>query len=93
MIYLAPPPATPTTDVPQGVIQYAEYLKAAYKRVPIRTEWPPVDVQGYVNLATVESIKDFPKEKEDYCRRAMMHSKLEEVKKLKKTININQVHV
>ena len=71
--------------------QYAEYLKAAYKRVQIRTEWPPVDVQCYVTLATVESIKDFPKEKEDYCTLAMMHSKLEVVKKLKKTIDINQV--
>ena len=71
--------------------QYAKYLKAIYKRVQTRTEWPPVDVQRYVNLETVESIKDFTKEKEDYCRWAMMHSKLEEVKKLKKTINIHEV--
>ena len=71
--------------------QYAEYLKAVYKRVPTATEWPPVDVQRYVNLATVESIKDFPQEKEDQCTLAMMDSKLEEVKKQKKTIDIHQV--
>ena len=71
---------------------YAEYLKAAYKRrVPTAIEWPPVDVQRYVNLATVESIKDFPKEAEDYCTLAMMQSKLEEVTKLKKTVDIHQV--
>ncbi|KAL5503432.1 hypothetical protein EMCRGX_G010383 [Ephydatia muelleri] len=37
------------------------------------------------NLATVESIKDYPKEMEDYCTLALIHSKLEEVTKLKKT--------
>ncbi|KAL5503492.1 hypothetical protein EMCRGX_G010449, partial [Ephydatia muelleri] len=77
--------------IPQEVSQYAEYLKAVYKRVPTATEWPPVDVQRYVNLATVESIKDFPQEKEDQCTLAMMDSKLEEVKKQKKTIDIHQV--
>eukprot|EP00731_Ephydatia_muelleri_P007421 Em0003g1669a len=33
----------------------------------------------------VESIKDYPKEMEDYCTLALIHSKLEEVTKLKKT--------
>ncbi|KAL5503489.1 hypothetical protein EMCRGX_G010446 [Ephydatia muelleri] len=36
-------------------------------------------------IQEVESIKDYPKEMEDYCTLAMMHSKLEEVTKLKKT--------
>ena len=71
--------------------QYAEYLKAVYKRVPTATEWPPVDAQHYVNLSTVGIIKDFPQEKEDQCTLAMMDSKLEEVKKQKKTIDIHQV--
>ena len=68
--------------------QYAKHLKDVYKRVPTAIEWPTVD---YINLATVESITDLSQEKEDYCTLAMMDSKLEEVKKLKKTINITQV--
>ena len=64
---------------------------AVYKRIPTGAQWPTVDVQSYVNLATVESIRDFPNEKKDYCTIALMHSKMEEVKKLKKTIGIDEV--
>ena len=45
----------------------------------------------YINLSTVESIEDFPKEKEEICTLAMIHSTIEEVKKLKRSIEIGQV--
>ena len=47
----------------------------------------------YINLSTVESIEDFPKEKEEICTLAMIHAKVEEVKKLKRSIEIGQVGV
>ena len=44
----------------------------------------------YINLSTVERIQDFPKEKE-VCTLAMIHAKVEEVKK--RSIEIGQVGV
>eukprot|EP00731_Ephydatia_muelleri_P002875 Em0001g2875a len=79
-----------TTD---GVVKYAEYLKGVYKVKPCGEQWPRVVSIHYVNLSTIESIEDFPKEKEVTCTLAMIHAKIEEVKKLKRSIAIDQVGV
>eukprot|EP00731_Ephydatia_muelleri_P002935 Em0001g2935a len=83
----------PTTDVELGVVKYAEYLKGVYKVKPCGEQWQPVVFKHYVNLSTIESIEDFPKEKEVTCTLAMIHAKIEEVKKLKRSITIDQVGV
>ncbi|KAL5517569.1 hypothetical protein EMCRGX_G003135 [Ephydatia muelleri] len=83
----------PTTDVPLGVVKYAEYLKGVYKVKPCGEQWLRVVSKHYVTLSTIESIEDFPKEKEVTCTLAMIHAKIEEVKKLKRSITIDQVGV
>ena len=72
-------------------MKYSEYLRSVYKIKPCGDQWSPVVSEHYIRLSTVESIKDFPKEKEDICRLATMHSKIEEVKRLKRTIQIEVV--
>ena len=72
-------------------MKYAEYLRSVYQRKPCGDQWSPVISERYIRLSTVESIKDFPKEKEDICRLAMMHANIKEVKQLKRTIDISQV--
>ena len=89
--HVAQPSAQATCDIPPGVIRYAEYLKSIYKTRPCGDQWLPVVSERYIELSTVDSMRDFPKEKEDTRRLAMMHSKIEEVKRLKKTIQIGQV--
>eukprot|EP00731_Ephydatia_muelleri_P002887 Em0001g2887a len=79
-----------TTD---GVVKYAEYLKGVYKVKPCGEQWLRVVSIHYINLSTIESIEDFPKEKEVTCTLAMIHAKIEEVKKLKRSITIGQVGV
>ena len=82
-----------TTDVPLGVVKYADYLKGVYNVKPCGEQWPPVVSKHYVNLFTVESIEDFPKEKEVTCTLAMIHANIEEVKEVKRSITIDQVSV
>eukprot|EP00731_Ephydatia_muelleri_P002940 Em0001g2940a len=79
-----------TTD---GVVKYAEYLKGVYKVKPCGEQWLRVVSKHYINLSTIESIEDFPKEKEVTCTLAMIHAQIEEVKKLKRSITIDQVGV
>ena len=79
-----------TTD---GGVKYAEYLKGVYKVKPCGEQWLRVVSKHYVNLSTIESIEDFPKEKEVTCTLAMIHAEIEEVKKLKRSITIDQVSV
>ena len=76
-------------------MKYAEYLKSVYKVKPYGEQWLRVVSKHYmyINLSTVESIEDFPKEKEVTCTLAMIHAKIEEVKKLKRSITIDQVSV
>ena len=76
-----------TTDVPLEVVKYAEYLKGVYKVKPCGEQWLRVVSKHYVNLSTIESIEDFPKEKE------VIHAKIEEVKEVKRPITIDQVSV
>ena len=64
---------------------------SVYKIKPCGEQWPSVVSKHYINLSTIESIEDFPKEKEVTCTLAMIQSKIEEVKNLKKSIKINQV--
>ena len=90
---LAPPSNQSTTDVPLEVGKYAEYLMSVYKIKPCGEQWLPVVSKCYINLSTVESIEDFPKEKEVTCTMAMIHSKIEEVKTLKKSITIDKVRI
>ena len=82
-----------STDGHQLVMRYAEYLRSVYKIKPCGDQWSPVASKCYITLSVVESIEDFSKEKEDICRLAMVHSKIEKVKRLKKTIQIGQVGV
>ena len=72
---------------------YAEYLKGVYNIKPCGEQWPRVVSKHYVTLSTIESIEDFPKEKEVTCTLAMIHAKIEEVKKLKISIAIDKVSV
>ena len=74
-------------------MKYAEYLKGVYKVKPCGEQWLRVVSKHYVNLSTIESIEDFPKEKEVICTLAMIHAKIEEVKKLKRSVTIDQVSV
>ena len=74
-------------------MKYAEYLKGVYKVKPCGEQWLRVVSKHYINLSTIESIEDFPKEKEVTCTLAMIHAKIEEVKKLKRSITIDQVSV
>ena len=90
---IAPVLNQPTTDVPLGVVKYAEYLKDVYKCKPCGVQWPPVVSKCYVNLLAIQNIEDFPKEIEVTCTLAMIHSNLEVVKILKRTIKIDQVSV
>ena len=74
-------------------MKYAEYLKGAYKVKPCGEQWLRVVSKHYINLSTIESIEDFPKEKDVNCTLAMIHSEIEEVRKLKRSITIHQVSV
>ena len=86
-----PTSAQPNTDASEHVMRYAEYLRSLYKIKPCGDQWSPVASKRYINLSVVESIEDFPKEKEHICRLAMMQSKIEDVKKFKKSIQITRV--
>ena len=74
-------------------MKYAEYLKGVYKVKPCGEQWPLVVSKHYINLSTIESIEYFPKEKEVTSTLAMIHAKIEEVKKLERSITIDQVSV
>eukprot|EP00731_Ephydatia_muelleri_P027446 Em0019g319a len=78
---------------PPGVMKYAEYLRSVYKVKPCGEQWLPVVSKVYINLSTVESIEDFPEEKEVTCTLAMIHANTGEVKKMKRSISINEVGV
>lgn len=82
-----------STDVPLGVVKYAGYLKSVYKVKQCGKQWLPVVSKHYINLCTIESIEDFPKEKEVTCTLAMIQSKIEEVKEQKKSIRMDEVSV
>ena len=88
VVSIAPVWDQPTTDVPLGVVKYAEYLKGVYKVKPCGEQWLRVVSKHYINLSIIESIEDFPKEKEETCTLAMIHAQIEEVKKLKRSITI-----
>ena len=85
------PLAPPAADVPQGVRQYAEYLRSVYNRKPCGDQWSPVVSKCYIKLLTVENIEDFPQEAEEICTWAMIHSKIEVVKLFRRSIEIGQV--
>ena len=78
---------------PPGVMKYAEYLRSVYTVKPCGEQWLPVVSKVYINLSTVESIEDFPEEKEVTCTLAMIHANTGEVKKMKRSISINEVSV
>eukprot|EP00731_Ephydatia_muelleri_P003008 Em0001g3008a len=78
-----------TTDVPLGVVKYAEYLKGVYKVKPCGEQWLSLVSNCYINLSANASIEDFPKKKV-ICILLMIHSKIEEIKKLKSSITTDQ---
>ena len=89
--YISPSIAQPFIQPTMHVMRYAEYLKGVYQRRPCGDQWSLVVSERYIALTTVEKSKDFPAIKEDICTIAMMHSEIEEVKRLKRTIHIGQV--
>eukprot|EP00731_Ephydatia_muelleri_P004614 Em0002g790a len=77
-------------QVPQGVEQYRTFLAASYECVEVtKDQWPPVQFQEYIKLATVVKVEDFMKE--DECTKAMMNGNLEIIKGLKKPVQLEKI--
>ena len=76
--------------VPQEVEKYRKYLAYSYERVQTtKDQWPPVQFQEYIKLATVVKVEDFMEE--DECTKAMMNGKLRFVVGHKKPLSIRKV--
>ena len=73
------------------VVKYRAFLTASYECVQSTEEdqWPPVQFQKYINLATVVKVEDFMEE--DECTKAMMNGNLEIIKRMKQPIEMEQV--
>ena len=71
---------------------YASYLKSVYTRetLPIYDKWPYLKSKKYVNLALV-GMEDITKEEADQFTKATIHGNIDDIKKSKKAMNINQI--
>ena len=75
--------------VPQHVEQYRTFLTASYERVERKDQWPPVRCKDYIKLATVVMEDDFVKE--DDITKAMIHGKLDVVKRMRESVEMEEV--
>ena len=71
---------------------YASYLKSVYTQetLPIYDKWPYLKSKKYVNLALV-GMEDITKEEADQFTKATIHGNIDDIKKSKKAMNINQI--
>ena len=70
--------------------QYRTFLTATYECAQAaEDQWPPVQFQEYIKLATVVKVEDFMEE--DDCTKAMMNGNLEIIKRLKRPIELEKV--
>ena len=85
----SPPPQTPNPD-PVGT--YACYLKSIYTRekLPIYDKWPRVESKKYINLALIGK-RQVTKRERDQFTRATMHGNIDDIKKSKRAIQIDQI--
>ena len=76
--------------VPRKVEQYRTFLEASYDVTSLtKDQWPPVRFQEYIKLATVLKVEDFMHE--EAFTKAMMEGNLEIVKRMRQSIEIDQV--
>ena len=76
--------------LPKEVEQYRTFLEASYDVTPqTKDQWPPVRFQEYIKLETVLNVEDFMHE--EACTKAMMEGNLEIVKRMRQSIEIDQV--
>ena len=70
--------------------QYRTFLTATYECAhAAEDQWPPVQFQEYIKLATVVKVQDFMKENK--CTKVMMNGKLRIVLRNKQSIAIEKV--
>ena len=76
--------------IPQEVEQYRTFLTATYECAQAaEDQWPPVQFQEYIKLATVVKMQDCMKENK--CTKAMIKGKLWIVMRNKQSIAIEKV--
>ena len=76
--------------VSHDVEQFKTFLETSYELVPVaEDQWPPVQFNEYIKLATVVKVEDFMKE--DECTKAMINGNLEFIKRTKHAIEMEKV--
>ena len=77
---------------PSAVDTYASYLKSVYTRekLPVYDKWPQVKSKKYINLALIEK-EDLAKQEVDQFTRATIHGNIDDIKKSKRAIQIDQI--
>ena len=85
-------PQTHSSSQFPAVDTYASYLKSVYTRekLPVYDKWPQVKSKKYINLALIEK-EDLAKQEVDQFMRATIHGNIDDIKKSKRAIQIDQV--
>ena len=75
-----------------AVDDYASYLMSLYTRdkLPIYDKWPQVKSKEYINLALIEK-EDITKPEEDQFIRNTIHGNIDDIRKSKRAMNIDQI--
>ena len=86
------PPSTSTPPSLHPVGTYASYLKSIYtqEKLPIYDKWPHVESKKYINLALVGK-QQVTKRERDLFTRATIHGNIDDVKRSKRAIQIDQI--
>jgi len=71
---------------------YASYLKSVYtqEKLPIYDKWPHMKSRKFINLALIEK-EDITKPEADRFTRATIHGNIDDIKKSKQAMNMDQV--
>ena len=74
------------------VLRYASYLKSVYTRakLPVYDKWPKVKPKKYINLALIEK-DNITKQEADQFTRDTYHGNIDDIKKSKRAIDIDQL--
>ena len=86
-------PTTPSQTPSQNPVgTYASYLKSIYTqdRLPIYDKWPHVESKKYINLALIGK-QQVTKRERDQFTRATIHGNIDDIKKSKRAIQIDQI--
>ena len=75
-----------------AVDTYASYLKSVYTRgkLPIYDKWPQVKSKKFINLALITR-EDITKQEAEQFTRATIHGNIDDIKKSKRAIDIDQI--